>query len=168
MTGEPTIIIFGAAVRPDGQPSGAMRGRIEAALACASALGGATFMPTGAQGRHGGPEAEVMADLLRQRGVPEPSITLERTGRNTIRSVLACARALRGRDGPVYVATSAYHLPRCLLLLRLAGIRARPCRPSPLPASARRVKRWGWRLREIPAVPVDSAMMLWLRLAGRL
>ncbi len=167
MTPEPTIIIFGAAVRPDGQPSGAMRGRIEAALTCATGLGGADFMPTGAQGRHGAPEAELMADLLRQRGVPSSSITLERTGRNTIRSVLACARALQGREGPVYVATSAYHLPRCLLLLRLAGIRALPCRPPPVPASAGTVKRWLWRLREIPAVPVDSAMMLWLLLAGR-
>ncbi len=161
------IIIFGAAVRPGGRPSGAMLGRVEAALACAARLGDATFMPTGGQGRFGKPEAEVMRDLLLQAGVSADRIEPEPTGTNTIRSVLACACLLRGHRGPVYVATSAYHLARCVLLLRLAGIRALPCRPARLPASSARLKRWYWRLREFAAVPVDSVLILWLRRGGR-
>lgn len=164
----PVIIIFGAAVRPDGTPSRAMRRRVETALDAARRLGDPLFMPTGGQGRHGGVEAEVMAGLLAQAGVPRARIAPEPTGRNTIRSVLACARRLRRTRTPVYVATSAYHLPRCVLLLRLAGLRARPCRPSPGPASARWLARWFWRLREIAAVPIDSLLMLWLRLGGHL
>ena len=39
----PAIIIFGAAVRRDGTPSGAMRNRVEAALACAARLRGRRF-----------------------------------------------------------------------------------------------------------------------------
>jgi uncharacterized SAM-binding protein YcdF (DUF218 family) len=162
------IVIFGAAVRPDGRPSGAMRSRVESALACAAGLTDPEFMPTGGQGRFGPPEAEVMAAMLAAKGVPKDRIWPVPTGANTIRSAVACARALRERDGPVYVATSAYHLARCVLLLRIAGIRARPCRPAAVPASARWPKRWYWRLRETAAVPVDSLIMLGLRLRRRL
>lgn len=162
----PVIIIFGAAVRPDGSPSGAMRSRVEAALDAAQHLPAPLFMPTGGQGRYGRPEAELMADLLSAEGVPRVRITVEPTGRNTIRSALACARLLGRTRAPVYVATSAYHMPRCVLLLRLAGLRARPCRPPHVPASARWLKRWFWRLREVPAIPIDSGLMLWIRLRG--
>ena len=164
----PVIVIFGAAVRPDGNPSGAMRSRVEAALACAEGLAHPDFMPTGGQGRHGPSEAELMAELLAARGVRRSRIRPVPTGTNTIRSALACARVLRNEDAPVYVATSAYHLPRCVLLLRIAGIAARPCRPAPVSASTRRLERWYWRIRELAAVPIDSGLMLYFRLGGRL
>jgi len=145
-----------------------MRGRVEAALACAERLDDAEFLPTGGQGRYGRPEAELMREMLLARGVGADRIRTEPTGTNTIRSALACARLLRGRTGTVHVATSAYHLARCVLLLRLAGVAASPCRPARLPASTRRLKRWYWRLRECAAVPVDAGLMLYLRLWGRL
>ena len=167
-----TIIIFGAAVRPDGSPSGAMRDRVEAAVRFAARLDGmdgdrglgARFMPTGGVGRFGRAEAEVMAELLRARGVAPERIVPEATGPNTISSVRACARLLRGQTGRVYAATSAYHLPRCVVLLLLAGLDARPCPPPRGRASSSLAKRWYWRLREVPALPVDSALMVWLRL----
>ena len=162
----PVIIIFGAAVRPDGQPSGALRDRVSAALRLGEPLG-ATYMPTGGIGRHGPAEAEVMADLLQAQGVPPARIRLEPTARNTIGSVRACAALLRGFTGPVYAATSAYHLPRCVVLLRLAGLRALPCPPPRRPASASHRRRWWWRLREVPALPLDAALLAWWRLRGR-
>ena len=162
-----TIIIFGAAVRPDGSPSGAMRDRVEAALRLARKLDRPRFMPTGAAGRFGPPEAEVMAGLLRAQGIEPDRIEPEPAGTNTVRSVRACAGMLHGRPGRVYAATSAYHLLRCVLLLRLAGLDAFPCPPPHGPASSSRGKRWYWRLREFPAVPVDCGVMLWLRLRGR-
>jgi uncharacterized SAM-binding protein YcdF (DUF218 family) len=69
--------------------------------------------------------------------------------------------------GPVFACSSAYHLPRCLLLLRLAGIAASPCPPPQVPAATSRWLRWYWRLRETPALPYDGLLMLWLRVAGR-
>jgi uncharacterized SAM-binding protein YcdF (DUF218 family) len=74
---------------------------------------------------------------------------------------------LRDSD-PVYACTSAYHLPRCLLLLRLAGIKARACPPPPVPAATSKWLRWYWRLRETPALPYDALLMLVLRLTRRL
>lgn len=158
------MIIFGAAVRPGGAPSGALRGRVEAAMATGRRLPDPLYMPTGGQGRHGPPEAAVMARLLRDAGVAADAIVPEPTGRNTIRSVRACAALLGRSSAPVYVATSLYHMPRCVVLLRLAGLRARPGCSPPGRASARWGKRWYWRLREVPAIPVDAAILVAWRL----
>lgn len=162
------IVIFGAAVRPGGQPSGAMLDRVRAAFRLGERLPDAVYMPTGGVGRHGPAEADVMAALLRDRGVPPDRIRPEPTGTNTLSSVRACARLLRGHAGPVYAASSAYHLPRCVILLRLAGLDARACPPSWGAASSSLRKRWYWRLREVPAVPVDAALLAWHRLRRRI
>ncbi len=120
------------------------------------------FVPTGGVGRYGPSEASVMAELLRELGIPDGRILLEETGRNTLSSVRAVAALLRDRPhaGPVYAATSAYHLTRCVLLLRLAGVPARPSRPPPFPAGHDFRTRWYWRLREMAALPIDVALML--------
>ncbi len=163
------IVIFGAAVRPDGRPSATLRQRFEAAIRFGAARTCPLFMPTGAKGRHGDAEAAVMARLLREAGIPDASIVPETTGTDTLSSVRAVATMLRERPaGRVYACTSAYHLPRCVLLLRLAGFAARACPPPPGPAATDPWKRWYWRLREVPAIPYDAALVLWHRARGRL
>jgi uncharacterized SAM-binding protein YcdF (DUF218 family) len=164
------IVIFGAAVRPDGSPSETLRRRVEAAARFGALHRAPLFIPTGAVGRFGDSEASVMASLLRELGVAGERILLEETARNTISSVRAVAELLRSRHirRPVYAATSAYHLPRCLLLLRLAGVPARACPPPALRASDSFWMRWYWRLREVTAIPVDLLMILGLRVARRL
>jgi uncharacterized SAM-binding protein YcdF (DUF218 family) len=164
----PVIVIFGAAVRPDGQPSRTLRLRVEAAAAFARTLRRPLYVPTGGVGRFGEAEAVVMARLLRELGVADADIRPEPTAHDTVSSVRAVRRMLAGQPGPVFAATSAYHLVRCVVLLRLAGLQARPCPPPPALAAARWRKRWWWRLREVPAVPWDAAFVLLLRLAGRL
>lgn len=164
------IVIFGAAVRRDGRPSAVLRARVSAAAAFGQGFTRPLFIPTGGQGRFGPPEAHVMRGLLLLAGVPANRIVVEPTARDTLESVRAVRRILRGRRyaGTAYVATSAYHQPRCVLLLRLAGIRVARAAPPPTPASSRFWRRWYWRLRELPAVPYDAALVLGLRLLGRL
>lgn len=164
-----TILIFGAAVRPDGKPSVTLQRRVEAAIACARSHTDVRFIPTGAIGRYGPSEASVMADLLRESGVASHQILLEETGTDTLSSVRAIVRLLHrdGEQGPVIVATSRYHLPRCLILLCLFGIAAAPCAPRQNPTAESRWKQWYWRLREVPALPYDATLALWLRLTGR-
>jgi uncharacterized SAM-binding protein YcdF (DUF218 family) len=161
------IVIFGAAVRPDGTPSNTLRRRVEAAAAFGARQKEPIFIPTGAAGRHGPPEAVVMAQLLQGLGVPETRIMREETGTDTFSSVRAVARLLRrhGHSGPVYAASSAYHLPRCVALLMLAGCRARACPPPPVPAARDFRRRWYWRLREGAALPWDVSLMVAARLA---
>jgi vancomycin permeability regulator SanA len=162
-----TIVVFGAAVGPGGVPSNTLRRRVEAAAAFGACHVAPRFVVTGAVGRHGPSEASVMADLLAGFGVPAERIVLEETGHDTLSSVRACAGLLRG-GGPVHVATSAYHLPRCVLLLRIAGVAARACPPPAVPAARRLSRRWRWRLREAAALPFDAVLALWLRATGRL
>jgi uncharacterized SAM-binding protein YcdF (DUF218 family) len=158
------IVIFGAAVRPDGKPSTTLRLRVEAAVACGRRFTAPLYLPTGAKGRHGASEASVMADLLHALGVPSGRILLEETGTDTLSSARAVARLVGGR-APVYVASSDYHLPRCRMLLRLAGIAALACPPPP--AATGIFQRSYWWLREAAAIPYDAAIGLLLRLGGR-
>ena len=169
-----TILIFGAAIRPDGHPSTTLRLRVKAALDAAQRLPDARFIPTGghpgATPRSSPSEAAVMARLLMESNVAPDRIILEETATDTLSSVRAIRRLLReqGLAGPVWVATSAYHLPRCLTLLCLFGIAARPCPPAPQPHGLAWWKRCYWWLREVPALPYDAALALWSRLTGRL
>ncbi len=122
------------------------------------------FMPTGGLGRHPPEEAVVMTGLLRAAGVPDSRIWPEPTARDTLQSARACRRLLRARDfgGRVLACSSGYHLPRCVALLWLAGLRAGACRPPPKPPY-----RWYWRLREAAALPYDVVILLALRLLRR-
>jgi uncharacterized SAM-binding protein YcdF (DUF218 family) len=172
----PAVVIMGAAVRPGGVPGRALADRVAAALAWGEAQPiPPLYVPTGAVGRHGPAESAVMARLLAEAGVPDDRIRQEPTGTDTLSSVLACvallraaeAPLLRAGEAPLRVATHRYHLPRTLLLFRLAGRPARAVPPPPGPAEGAGLTRWRWRLREVPALPYDAVLMAWARLAGR-
>jgi uncharacterized SAM-binding protein YcdF (DUF218 family) len=163
------IVIFGAPGRPGGRASRAMRQRVNSAHAIGRKLKHPVYIPTGA-GRTEPSEAEVMRRLLLRRGIADENIMLEETAKDTLASVRAVRRLLRlqGIGGTVYAATSGFHLPRCLLLLRLAGLKTRPC-PAPRGrATSKPWKQWLWRAREVAALPYDAALLLWLRLLRRL
>lgn len=160
------IIIFGAAVRADGKPSQTLRHRVEAAIRFGKRFDRPMFIPTGAKGRFGAAEATVMAQQLLAAGFASSAIVIEKTGTDTLSSVRAVVRMLPD-SVPIYACSNAYHLPRCLALLRLAGVRARACPPPPVPAMAEGWQRWYWRLREVPALPYDALLMAWLRVTGR-
>ena len=107
-----------------------------------------------------------MAGMLEARGVPRARILLEETGTDTLSSARAVEALLRTRRivAPVFVATSLYHQPRCLLVLRLLGVRARPAVPPVLPAATRWWRRCYWWLREVPAIPYDAILAVWWRI----
>jgi uncharacterized SAM-binding protein YcdF (DUF218 family) len=108
----------------------------------------------------------VIAALLQGRGIPDACILLEETGTDTLssaRTVVALVRS-RGVRGPVFAASSLYHLPRCLLLLRLLGIPARAAIPPIVSAGNRWWLRCYWWLREVPAVPYDGLLAILSRI----
>ena len=158
----PAIIIFGAGLRPDGTPSPTLSRRVDAALAFGRRWPDALYLPTGGVGRFGPSEAQAMAARMKQAGIRGSCILLEETATDTFDSVLACRALLQQRDhrGAIYAATSAYHLPRCLALLWLAGVTAKPVPPPDFAAASGWRKRWYWRLREVPALPWDVLLML--------
>jgi hypothetical protein len=62
-----------------------------------------------------------------------------------------------GGDAPLPPAALAAAVP-------LGGVAARAVPPPGRPPVSR---RWYWRLREVPALPYDAALMAWARLRGR-
>ena len=156
--GRHALVIFGAAVLPDGGPSDTLRRRVEAAARFGERLDTLPlYVPTGGQGRHGPPEAVVMTALLLELGVTRHDVLAEPTGTDTLSSARAVANLLRGWEGPVLAVSSGYHIPRCVTLLRLLGLRARPG-PQALPSPG--FRDWRWRLRELPALPYDVALAI--------
>lgn len=170
MIENPALIIFGAAVKAGGLPSLTLTYRTEAAIAFGARCKNPLYIPTGASGLHPPAEADVMRSLLLKAGIPDQHIAPEPTGTDTLSSVKACVTLLRSRDhtGPVFAVTSAYHLPRCVVLLRLAGLDAHAAPPPPHPASRFFLRRWHWRLRELPALPLDAILLLAWRLRARI
>jgi uncharacterized SAM-binding protein YcdF (DUF218 family) len=156
------IVIFGAAVRPGGRPSTALRRRVEAAAVFGARFAAPLFLPTGGVGRNGPSEASVMRGLLVERGMATERILLEQSGTDTLSSARAVAQLLRANsmEAPVFAASSAYHLPRCVLLLRLFGVPARAAGPPWVTAGSRWTTRTWWWLREAAALPYDLILAL--------
>jgi len=155
-------VIFGAAVRPGGGPSGTLKRRVNGAWRVGGADDATRYLPTGAVGKHGPSEASVMRDLLVSRGVAVEQIVLEESGTDTLSSVVECAKILESRSdvASVTVCTSSYHVPRCRLLLRLAGVRSRGVKAGG-DRSALGLRTWFYYVaRELVATPWDATLLL--------
>ena len=161
-------VIFGAAVRPDGTPSGTLRRRVEGAAKAAAGAPDARFLCTGGLSSGGHVEADVMAALLRGLGVDPAAILLEREGRDTLHQVRLCDAILRraGDAEEVIPCTSRYHIPRCAALLRMLGWRVRTvAMPSDRGLLPWRKLCW-YYLKELLALPYDVALLALGRPAG--
>ena len=130
----PAIVIFGAAVRPGGRPSGALRRRVEAALAFGARHPDALYVPTGGLGDHPPAEAEVMAALLRAAGVADgPHPGRDQRHRHGVLGAGGAPAAARGRASRPGVCG---HQRLSSAALRAAAASGRAAGPR-LPAAAR-------------------------------
>lgn len=155
------IVIFGAAVRADGQPSAALARRIDYGLAAARGDPSAQVLCSGAAGRVGPSEASVMAERLAAGGIARRRLILDEASRDTLQSVVAALRLItRGGYARCVVCSDGYHLPRIRLLLAAVGV---PTKGAPIRAGHGGA---GWRhfaymaLREAAAIPYDLAIVL--------
>jgi uncharacterized SAM-binding protein YcdF (DUF218 family) len=161
------VLVFGAAVRPNGRPSAALRRRISSAAAWAQQHPRSIVVPTGAAGEYGPAEARVVKEALLAEGVSSSRIVMELEGRDTLQSVQLCHKLIqrRGDCDRIVCCTSRYHQPRCALLLRLLGYRV------VLPKiPIRRGRLSGLALtrlyvRELAALPFDSFLLSASRVA---
>lgn len=167
------LIIFGAAVRLDGSPSGSLRRRVEAAIVAASSVSNRRFLPTGGVGRFGPSEAEVMKHILMDSGVPESEIIIESEADDTLSSVIRCHRILRTKTEklringgnqiirPLAICTSDYHMLRCRLLFRLLGWPTVACIAKDDRTELGLLKWLGYYLRDWIAIPCDLVLLFW-------
>jgi vancomycin permeability regulator SanA len=158
----PYILVFGATVRPGGEPSPVLRRRIEGAYSAWRLMPSAKLILSGGVGRHGPAEALVMHRELAGRGVPEADLLLDTESCDTLASARACVAILESRSdvGQVWVCTSAFHAPRCRLLMRLQGVSTGIVHVPPAETLFARWSGFYWVLRECLALPWDAALLL--------
>jgi len=156
------FVIMGAAVWRGGQPSNAMRRRVEGALISARGAANPLFLPSGGIGKHPPSEAEAMSRLLQEFGVPKENIVLDEASNDTLQSVHNCSRILRSLPNfsQVVVCSDVYHIPRCRWLFKLYGI---PSLPGAVRSGRAQNKPWRWwyyYVREFPALVWDVLLVL--------
>jgi uncharacterized SAM-binding protein YcdF (DUF218 family) len=155
------IVIFGAAVRPDGRPSASLARRIGYGLTAAGTWEEAPILCSGGVGRIGPSEASVMAERLVAGGVDPRRIELDEESGDTLQSVLATARFLRQRErARCVVCSDRYHIPRIRLLLGALGVGSLPGPLAPGRGGASLPHWTRMRLREGVAIPYDLAIVL--------
>jgi uncharacterized SAM-binding protein YcdF (DUF218 family) len=157
------LIIFGAAVRSDGTPSGTLSRRIAGALDAAKKFGRVTFLVTGGAGKNGIVEAEAMKSLLIAADISDQRIITERKATDTFESILYCDALLRQMDHVDWVApcTSRYHLLRCRLLLRMLGWTVRHVEmPSDWGHVRPHIKLISYYFKELVSTPYDLLLLL--------
>ena len=154
----PLIVIFGAAVRPDGSPSEALLRRIASGLEAARQHPGSPILCSGGAGPRGPSEAAIMAQYLAAAGVEPERLILDEASLSTLANVAATARQVAHGGHPHVVACSdAYHLPRIRLLLRLAGV---DCEPGPAGQGPPLGHHLAMSLREAAAIVHNLASVL--------
>lgn len=161
MSAPPLIVIFGAAIRPDGKPSEALLRRIGYGLEAAHAYPDAPILCSGGVVRPGPSEASIMAEMLIRKGVDSGRLILDEASLDTLQNAAAAAaEAMKAGHPYVVVCSEGYHLPRIRMLLRLHGVESRPGPVRRGPAGA---PVHGWlalSLREGLAIPHNLAVML--------
>ena len=162
------IVIFGAAVRPDGQASPSLGRRVGYGLAAARSAPQDLVFCSGGVGRFGPSEASVMAGLLAQGGIEPARIVLDEASCDTLQNVVAAAGFVRARglDGAI-VCTDGFHVPRARMLFTALGV---PSRAGPVSAGRGRAPLAAWLAmvgREAAAYPYDWAIVMRRRRALR-
>lgn len=115
-------IVFGAGVRPNGQPSRVLADRIRAAVQLYQAGQVQKLLMTGDNSRADYNEVGVMERYAVGLGVPATDITLDYAGFSTYESCYR-AQAIFGVQQAILI-TQQFHLPRAVYTCRQLGITA--------------------------------------------
>lgn len=141
------VLVLGAGVYADGEPTAVLESRLQTALALWRAGKVRWFLVSGDNRTLSYNEPQAMRRWLVKQGVPPDLIVCDYAGRRTYDS-LRRARDIFGQSRLV-VVTSDFHLPRAMYLARALGIEAWGV-PAPSAASGRWARAQFW-IREVGA-----------------
>lgn len=162
------LIIYGAAVKSGGIPSGTLLRRVQGAWKISQRL--ATpyyFIVTGGVGKYAPSEAHVMQKLLLDLGATNEQIIVEDQAKDTMDSTFYCAEILtrqsyQPQDDCVTICSSPYHNYRCQLLLWMLGIDSHRA-DMPTDKHALGTIKWlSYYIREAVAIPWDL-IHIWVK-----
>jgi vancomycin permeability regulator SanA len=118
----PAVLVLGASVLRNGQPSDILADRLKVAADVYAAGLADKVLASGDNGNDGYDEVNAMRRYLLEAGVAPEDIFLDHVGFDTYDSVYRARHVFGVTD--VIVVTQSYHLPRALYLAEAVGIRA--------------------------------------------
>jgi len=127
MTSCDAILLLGVELDQDDSPTEELIARADAAAkAYLQGFSKKIVVCGGKTPGHAICEADVMARLLKARGVPDSAVIRENQSQNTIENLRFASRLLGGAKGKcVLVVTSDYHLYRSVMTARRVGFKAK-------------------------------------------
>ncbi len=148
-------VILGTQVMPDGSPSETLAARVRHAAGLYASGRVSLLIVTGGLGKHPPAEADVMASVLRDEGVPGHAVMREDRALNTWNSavlVSRMAKKLGVRD--VLVVTDPLHCVRAVASFETAGLGAwaDPAYGSPM---------WRDRWQRLGQLCRESGALVW-------
>jgi len=149
------LVVLGAAARPDGTPSLALKSRLDHAIVLYEAGLAPKIIMSGGIETNGVNEAEAMRDYVVARGVSPESVLLDEAGIDTDHTVANTVPIVKKLGAQtVLIDSHFYHLPRIKMAYRAkrVNVLTTPCALWPRDNIARCVTR------EIPAF-----WLYWLR-----
>ncbi|MGZ3456977.1 MAG: YdcF family protein [Archangium sp.] len=147
------VVVLGARVLPGGQPSSALRARLEKAVALYHQGLAPRLLFSGGVGVHPPSEARVMRDLAVRLGVPAEACLLEEQSHSTEQNASFSARLLRSLGARrVVVVSDPYHLLRARQYFRLHGFEVATSPALLTERNLRLLERFYWTVREAAAL----------------
>ena len=148
------VVVLGAAVWENAEPSPALRRRILHAVDLYLSGAANTLLVTGGVGKYPPSEAQVMRRLSMEHGIPGENIVLEETAQSTLESAMACADIIKKNNWKTaLIVTDKYHLFRSLMLFRQFGIRVEGSATDGSRIEMGRSRWWHMIFRELCAIP---------------
>ncbi len=152
------VVVLGAQVLSGGRPSPTLKARTRHAGELYGRGLADLLVPTGGEGEHPPAEAVVMADILREMGVPEAAILSEDTAGSTWESAVKVAEIAHHRGiNEVLVVTDPLHCIRTVASFRRAGLLALA---EPVYSSPMWRKKWSRRGQFVR----ESGALVWYRI----
>jgi uncharacterized SAM-binding protein YcdF (DUF218 family) len=126
------IVVLGHPANADGSPSPAMQEQAALAAALFRACLAPALLFTGGAVHNEHMEAQVMADLAVQQGVPAAAIATETQARDTFENARYCWQIMQQHGWRnAIVVTTPYHVRRASHIFHLAGIPHQMAYPQP-------------------------------------
>ncbi len=116
-------IVLGNTVGRDGRPSDRLRARLDKAVGLYRSGMFRDVIVSGGVGEEGFDEAAVMKRYLVESGVPEDRVHADGRGLDTFETARNARALMAARGwGSALVVSQYFHVPRCRLALRRAGV----------------------------------------------
>lgn len=109
------IVVMGASVLPNGEPSRALKRRVLAGVKAFNEGRGSYFIVSGGPLKHATPEAVVMANIARENGVSDDVLLVEPEARNTFENAQFSGELMQAAGlKRALIVSDAWHLERAL------------------------------------------------------